>query len=284
MLSVAKRNTRLGLLAAAIAILALLFASCTGDDDNGTALGGLTPSQLQSLATSGGGFSIGSSGIGIHATGVGVVEAAPDIAILSMGVDSFASTVAEANATAATAMDAMLTALRNMGVSNDDMETRFFNIQPEYTYDQVFVTSEDGERFQRSERRLTGYRVTNTLSVTLRNLDSVGTTVDAVVAAGGDAARINNIAFSIEEGSALEVEARTLALQDAVAKADLYASEAGASRGKLVFVSESSFPQFPRAIRLESASSDQAASAPSTAILAGDLTIRVTVNTVFEID
>ena len=84
----------------------------------------------------------------------------------------------QARGDAATAMDAMLTALRNMGVSNDDMETRFFNIQPEYTYDQVFVTSEGGERFQRSERRLTGYRVTNTLSVTLRNLDSVGTTVD----------------------------------------------------------------------------------------------------------
>jgi hypothetical protein len=170
-----------------------------------------------------------------------------------------------------------------MGVADDDRETKFFNIQPEYTYDQVFVT-EGAERFQRSERRLTGYRVTNTLSVTLRNLDSVGATVDAVVAAGGDTARINNITFSIEDGSALEVEARTLALQDAVAKADLYASETGADRGKLVFVSEAGSPQFPQAFRMESASFDGAASAAPTAILAGDLTIRVTVNTVFEVD
>ena len=280
---------RLGLLAAGAIIVALLVAACTSPDDNSTATGslgnglaGLSDAQTaELLRTAGivaGGFSGSSTGIRVN--GVGVVKASPDIAVLSMGVETFAETVTSARDEAAIAIHGMLTALRAGGVVDDDIETRFFNIQPEYTF--VDVSSPDGRRIR--ERVLTGYRVTNTLSVTLHDLDAVGSVIDDVVTAGGDAARINSIGFTVEDGTALEEQARTLALRDAVAKADLYAAETGVARGKLVFISETSAPAFPRAVRVESAFAIADGAVPPTSILAGDTEIRVSVQAVFAID
>lgn len=285
-----KRATKLGMLATVALSLTLLLAACSGDgnDDQDSLvglLGGLSDSQVEALARGASSYSSFGSTTGIQATGVGVVEAQPDIAIISLGVETFAATVSAARGEAATAMDAMITELRAAGVDDDDLETQYFNIQPEYTYDQVSTTLENGERITRSERRLVGYRVTNTLSVTIRDLDNIGSIVDSVAEAGGDATRLNNISFTIDDGSALEAQARELALRDAVAKADLYASATGVDRGKLVAIVETSGTQYPQVAKAESfsgATFDGAA--PATQILAGDLQVRVTVQTVFGID
>jgi uncharacterized protein len=289
------RTTKLGTLAAMALALTLLLAACADDDDANQdsiagLLNGLDAAQVEAFARGTSSYSsFGSSlsaSTGIQATGVGVVEAQPDIAIISLGVETFADSVSSARGEAANAMDAMLTVLRAAGVADEDLETQYFNIQPEYTYDQVTTTLENGQKVARSERRLTGYRVTNTLSVTIRDLDAIGTIVDSVADAGGDATRLNNISFTIDDGSALEAQARELALLDAVAKADLYASVTGVERGKLVTIVETSGTQYPQVARAESAKlgfDGDTAYAP-TAILAGDLQVRVTVQTVFGID
>lgn len=285
-----KRATKLGMLATMALALTLLVAACSNDGSNDQGslvglLGGLSDSQVEALARGASSYSSFGSSTGIQATGVGVVEAQPDIAIMSLGVETFAATVSAARGEAATAMDAMITVLHAAGIEDDDLETQYFNIQPEYTYDQVSTTMENGERITRSERRLVGYRVTNTLSVTIRDLDNIGNIVDSVAEAGGDATRLNNISFTIDDGSALEAQARELALRDAVAKADLYASVTGVDRGKLVTIVETSGTQYPQVARAESfagAAFDSAG--PPTQILAGDLQVRVTVQTVFGID
>jgi uncharacterized protein YggE len=282
---------RLGKLVALLPMamtLALLIGACTSDENaDGSAalnslLSGLDAAQVEALArgASYGGFS---GGAGINANGVGVVSTKPDIAVMSLGVEAFALTVSEARQEAALAMNAMLTSLRAALVSDDDLETKFFNIQPEYTFDQVTTTLENGERISKSERRLVGYRVTNTLSVTIRDLDNIGAIVDGAVAAGGDATRLNNISFTLDDGSAAEAQARIAALEDAVAKADLYAEKTGVTRGKLVNIVETSGTRFPQVARAESLAFDGAASAP-TSLIAGDLEVRVTVQTLFSID
>jgi uncharacterized protein YggE len=279
-----QRGGRVGLLVVGAIVAMLLFAACSGsgDDNNDGAglIGGLNTAEVAALLSSSGivgGFSGAASGI--HVNGVGVAEASPDIAILSVGVETFSETVTAARDEAANALDAMLAALRAAGVQDDDIETRFFNIQPEYTFQEIF---EGGLR--RSERKLTGYRVTNTLSVTLRDLDNVGNVIDEVVTAGGDAVRINSISFTLEDGTAIEEQARVLALRDAVAKADLFADETGVERGKLLFISETSGTRFPTAVRLEAASFDGAIARAPTPIIAGSLDVRVSVQAVFAID
>ena len=264
---------RNGLVVVALAAVALVAAACAdgATPGGGTTTGGLDAAQIEALARSIGfppGI-ISSGGTGIHVTGAGTASAQPDIAVLSLGVEGQGATVAAANAIAADALSAMLAVLRADGVSDDDMETQHFSIQPEYSFNR-----EDGRR------TLTGYRVTNTLLVTLRDLDGVGDVIDSVATAGGDATRINSISFQSEDGLALEEQARVLALEDAVAKADVFAEKTGVSRGKLVFITEQSFPQFPRAqdsFVLES----RVAGAPApTEILAGEFDVRVSAQAV----
>ena len=282
------RITKLGLLAVMALSLSLLLAACSSDNDDQSSLanvlGGLDAGQVEALARGTSSYyNIGSS-TGIQATGVGVVEAQPDIAIISLGVETFAASVSGARGEAAVAMDSMINVLRAAGLLDADLETQYFNIQPEYTYDQVSTTIEGGDKTTRSERRLVGYRVTNTLSVTIRDLDNIGSIVDSVADAGGDATRLNNISFTIDDGSALEAQARELALRDAVAKADLYASVTGVDRGKLITIVETNGTQYPRIARAEVATAAFDGAKASTPILAGDLQVRVTVQTVFGID
>ena len=281
-----RKPGKFGLVAAGMLVLVMLVAACSGDDENNGdptgLIGGLSASQVESLARTAGIVSgFGGSSSGIHASGVGVAVGSPDIAILSVGVESFGESVAVATSDAAIAMDGIRSALSAAGVDDADVETRFFNIQPEYQFQEI---SEGGIR--RSERKLVGYRVTNSLTVTLRDLDGVGGVIDDVVTGGGDAVRLDNIRFTIEDGTALEEEARTLALRDAVAKADLYAAETGVERGKLVAITETSGTQFPMMARAESLQAfDGAAFAPvPTQISAGDLDVRVSVQAVFAIE
>ena len=268
------KNVRSGLVVAGLAALALVAAACASDGTTGGGVtGGIDAAQLESLARSlGVSTNILGGNTGIHVTGAGTASATPDIAVLSLGVEGQARTVAEANAIAADAIAAVLAVLRGSGVADDDMKTQHFSIQPQYSFNR-----------DTGVQTLTGYRVTNSLIVTLRDLDAVGSIIDAVAAAGGDATRINSIGFRVEDGVALEAEARRLALADAVAKADLFAEATGVSRGKLVFITEQSFQQFART---ESVSLDAAiAGAPApTEILAGEFDVRVNVQAVFAID
>ena len=268
------RDVRSGLAVAGLAALALVAAACAGD---GATVGGTTDgfdaAQLESLARSLGlSPNVIGGSTGIHVSGAGTASAKPDIAVLSLGVEGQARTVAEANAIAADAIAAVLAVLRGSGVADDDMKTQHFSIQPEYSFDR-----------DTGVRTLTGYRVTNSLVVTLRDLDAVGSIIDGAAAAGGDATRINSIGFQVEDGVALEEEARTLALADAVAKADLFAEATGVSRGKLVFITETSRPQFARTEVVMDIAAVAAAPAP-TEILAGEFDVRVDVRAVFAID
>ncbi len=268
------KNARSGLLVAAMAALALVAAACAGDGTAGSATGGLNTAQLESLARSlGVSTSVLGGNTGIHVSGAGTASATPDIAVLSLGVEGQARTVAEANGIAADAIAAVLSVLRGSGVDDEDMETQHFSIQPQYSFDR-----------NTGVQTLTGYRVTNSLVVTLRDLDAVGSIIDAAAAAGGDATRINSIGFRVEDGVALEEEARVLALADAVAKADLFAEATGVTRGKLVFITESSFQQFARAESALAFDGGFAASAAPTEILAGEFDVRVSVQAVFAID
>lgn len=271
-------RTKLIVAVAALALVALVTAACSSDDGSGT--GGSLPGSFDALTAelARGGFAQNSTGI--HVTGSGKVTIDPDIATISMGVEGFALAVAEARQIAADALTAMLASLDANGVPQDDVRTTFFNIQPEYEWREII---ESGLR--NSERVLTGYRVTNSLTITARDLDRVGDVIDGLATAGGDATRINGISFDIEDRAAAQEQARLLALRDAVAKADVYASETGVGRGKLVFVTETSFaaPQ-SRAFAVESMAADGAFAGAPTPIVAGDLDVTVTVSAVFAID
>ena len=212
---------------------------------------------------------------GIWANGVGVVSAPPDLAELDLGVSATADTVSEARESAAEAMTAVVGYLNGSGIADADIRTRHFSIQPQYEWQETF---EEGVR--RSERVLTGYQVSNTVIVRVRDLDSVSELLDGAVAAGGDLVRVNGINFRIEDTTELAKEARELAVADALAKATELASYSGVNLGRMVYLSETSAQPVFAERAFAALSVDTAASTP---ISPGEQEVRVTVRTVFDI-
>ena len=164
--------------------------------------------------------------------------------------------------------------MADTGIDDPDIATRFFNIQPEYTYN---------ERDRRQE--ISGYRVTNTLSVKVRTLESIGTLIDKAVFAGGDFTRINNIRFTVEDPSPYAAQARQVAVEDAIEKAQQFARLTQVSLGRLVYIAEAdtNVPAVKN-FALEGRMLSQATGAPATTVSPGEMDITVTVQAVFGID
>jgi uncharacterized protein YggE len=80
------------------------------------------------------------------------------------------------------------------------------------------------------------YRVSNNVQVTIRDLDNVGTILDAAVEAGAN--NIFGVDFALDDPSVVESEARQKAVEDARAKAEELATLNGVTLGDVVSVSE----------------------------------------------
>ena len=259
---------------------------------------------------------------GIMVNGRGTASAAPDMAILNLGVEAFAPSVAEARSSAAVAMGRVTDVLQARGITGRDIQTRFFNISPRYTTRQVLrcpdtkTTSRsvapslpvvtavapepssqgvtDGpvaeiarsqpkpECFEERERVITGFQVSNQLTVILRDMDAIGEVIDDVTEGGGDLIRFQGISFSIEDPDSLQDQARAAAIKDVLAKADQVASLTGVQLGPLVHITETSGQPRVPALRLESVAF--AAKAAPTPIQAGELDVVVTVQALFGIE
>jgi uncharacterized protein YggE len=172
---------------------------------------------------------INSQQTGVWVSGEGKVTVTPDIATLSLGIETQAATVAEAQAQAATAMSAVMAALADNGVADKDIQTQYFSIYQ--------VTRWDDNK---NEEIVIGYRVTNMVTAKIRDVEKAGPVIDAVAAAGGDYTRINNISFSVDDPTPYYEQARQKAMTDAKAKAEQLADLAGVSLGKPTYISEGS--------------------------------------------
>ena len=204
---------------------------------------------------------------GIWVTGEGKVKVVPDVAILNLGVEAQATTVAEAQRQAAEAMDAVIAELDKNGVAKKDIKTQHYSIYPV-------------RRWERDREILIGYRVTNMVTAKIRKVDDTGIIIDAVAEAGGDHIRINGISFTVDDPTDYYEEAREKAMADAEAKAKQLASLGGVNLGKLIYISEGGgYVPIPRDYYLTA----EGAPAPTTPISPGETEIRLTVQVVYSI-
>jgi len=208
--------------------------------------------------------------VGLWVTGKGKTTAAPDIVLLSLGIEAEAKTVAQAQRDAAEAMDGVMKALKTNGVADKDIQTQRFSIDP------VRKWIEDEQRYI-----ILSYRVTNIVIAKIRQIDKAGPVIDAVAEAGGDLTRINDISFSIDEPTPYYKEARAKAIGDAMAKAEQMADVADIKLGKLLYISEGA-PVSPVVVR-DYLFKAEGAAPSTTPISAGELEIQVTVQMVYTI-
>jgi uncharacterized protein len=161
----------------------------------------------------------------ITVVGEGTVKIEPDIARANFGVEVMRQTVREALDLNAETMDAVLAALQAQGIAEEDIQTTGFSIFAE-RYGPQGPLPEDQ----------VNYRVSNNVTVVVRDLDNIGAVVDAAVEAGAN--NIYGIEFRVDDPSAQESEARQNAIDDARAKAEELASLTGVTVGEVVSVSE----------------------------------------------
>jgi uncharacterized protein YggE len=207
---------------------------------------------------------------GIWVNGEGKVSAVPDIGILQIGIESQEQSVSLAQSQAAEAMDRVMTALSSNKIKDKDIQTKYFNISKVTRWD-------DGKR----QEVVIGYRVTNTVSVKVRNLDNAGKIIDDVAREGGDLIRIDGISFTIEDPTEYRQEAREKAMSDAYSKAEQLASLAKVKLGKPIYISESFY--FPYTNDYRMPMMEAAAPSAVTSISPGEMDITLSVQVTYSI-
>lgn len=209
---------------------------------------------------------------GIWVTGQGEAMAVPDIAMLSLGIEARADTVAEAQAEASEAMDKVMQALKDNGIAEKDIQTQRFSIYPITRW----VKDE--------EEKIIGYRVTNIVVAKIREVNKAGIIIDAVVQAGGDFTRIQGITFTVDDPTAYYEEARAKAMEDAKNKAEQLADLAGVKLAKPTYVSEGAiyWPPTTRGF-YEAGEVPVPAPAPEISISPGELKITVNIQVAYAI-
>ena len=203
----------------------------------------------------------------ISLTGTGVIDRAPDMATIRVGVNTGGKTAREAlDENTANATEVIET-LKAAGIAEADIQTSNFGIQPVY---------KDRKLSSRSENPVDYYRVTNMVGAVIRDLDTVGTVLDKVITAGGN--QVNGISFGLSTYDAAMDEARALAVADARRKAELYAEAAGVTLGPILSISEAGGHVAPR----QEMAMARMASAP-VPIQGGELSVTANVSIVWEI-
>ena len=211
---------------------------------------------------------------GIWVNGNGKVMATPDIALLALGIEVQEATVAEAQANAAVAMEKVMDALEDSGVKEEDIQTQQFNIRKVSEWE---VKYGEGEK-----EVIIGYRVTNIVTVKVRDIDQTGAIIDAVAMAGGDLTRIDSIGFTVDDPMPYYEQARAQAIEYAKAKAEQLAELSGVELGKPTYISESTYYASPNYYRGDMAL--EAVPSAETSISPGELEITANVQMAYAIN
>lgn len=160
--------------------------------------------------------------ITVSATGdaVGI----PDIATMNFSVVEQGDTVAAVTESANTAMNNIVATLKGAGIADEDLQTTGYNLSPRYDY----TKNGSGE--------IIGYSLTQSVTVKVRNLDTIGAVVDAATAAGAN--DLSSPTFDIDDPESVQTEARAEAFAKAKAKAESLADAADVDLGEIVTFSE----------------------------------------------
>lgn len=207
------------------------------------------------------------AGTRLDVSATGEATRVPDVAIISTGVVTRASTARAALDQNAARMERVRAALRRAGIADKDIQTSNINLNPEYRY------------VQDQPPRLTGYTASNQVSVRFRDIAKSGDILDVLVAEGAN--QINGPSLTIDKPEEALDEARTKAIAIGRARADIYARALGMRVVRLLSVSEggANYPVPPMPVMMEARAMGNAA----TKIDPGEQKVSVTLGMTFEL-
>lgn len=204
----------------------------------------------------------------ISVTGEGRIEAAPDMATISLGVTTEAATAGAAMAANSDGVRAVIERLKATGIEDRDVQTSGLSLGPRYDYGRS-----DG-----APPTIVGYTASNMVTVRVRALDTLGSVLDGVVSDGANT--LNGLSFGIAEDGEVIDEARRRAVAEARHKAELYADAAGVALGRVISISEPGGYSPPMPMAMAEASFAKGGDVP---VAPGEVSFAATVTMVYEI-
>lgn len=204
----------------------------------------------------------------ITITGEGKVSSKPDLAKIDLGVWSEGATVAVVQRDNTAKTNAIIEALKKQGVAEEDIQTSNYSLQPKIDW-------------TNGTQRVIGYTLSQMVSAKIRNLDNVGSAIEASVAAGSN--QIQGVQFTIDDPTSLQEQARLEAITDARKKADALSQALGLKVLKVITFSESSGGYVPPMPMMYKAESSDSANMAAPSIQAGSLDVVTNVSVTFEV-
>ena len=205
----------------------------------------------------------------ITVSGEGKVYAKPDVAIVSLGVTTQGSTVADVTKSNTDKMNAVIDAIKNLKIDEKDIQTTNYNLTPLYNW-----TEAAGRIFQ-------GYTLDQNVQVKIRDFTKIGDVLSGATDKGANL--VGDLQFTIDNPEQFKEQARAKAIAQAKANAQNLAKESGVNLGKLINVYENYSP-YPIAYNsMKTTGMGGAEAAPAPTIQPGQQEIDIIINLTYQV-
>lgn len=205
----------------------------------------------------------------VMVVGDSIVQAQPDTAILTIAVVTQNRSAIEAQQENATKTDAVLRALKAAAGAGAEVKTSGYALQPQRVY-------KEGQ-----PPTISGYEARNMVTVTMSDLNKIGSVIDAAAQAGSN--DVSGIAFTLRQDRPARDRALSEATREAMSKAQVIAQSLGGRVMRIVEVQEDGFQQRPP-VPLYQTESFATAAKVATPIEVGSLEINSRVQVIAEVE
>ncbi|MGH7909089.1 MAG: SIMPL domain-containing protein [Thermodesulfobacteriota bacterium] len=234
----------------------------------------------------------------ISTAGTATTKVTPDKVSLTVGVETDGANATEAVSKNAELTEKVIAALKGLGIRDDQLSTGYFSVYPTYEYNYPPCILEQGGGMSdgssgstdvrpeiyppppecQPKNVITGYKASNSLTVTLEGNADVGEVIDTAVEAGANS--INGAYFFVSQERQEQIREGLIAeaIENAKSRADRAASavDMNITGVKSINLNDVYFPIFN-----EKFASADAGVAGSTPILPGEQEISMTVQVTY---
>ena len=224
----------------------------------------------------------------ITVSGEGKVYAKPDVALVSFGVTSSGTTVAGVTSKNTAQMNAVIDAIKKLGVADKDIQTTNYSLTPVYSNNYIVpapipMTSSSAVSgaIIRTGSALTGYTLEQDVQVKIRDFTKIGDIISGATLNGSNI--VGALQFSIDNPEQFHDQARAAAILQAKTNASNLAKESGIGLGKIINVYENNYvvPMvYNSAVKAGGGTTE---SAPTPTVQPGQQEIDVTINLTYQV-
>ena len=206
----------------------------------------------------------------LRVQGSAEVRIVPDLAVVRIGVANEAQTAQAAQQAVNIASDAILDAVRRVGIDEQNIQTVRLVLSPIYSSRRPSDTQ---------ELRIVGYRASNTVSVRTEDLSLVAPVIDAALEAGAN--QLEGVSFGLQDDQAIKQQALRRALEEARGKAEAMAAALDVELDAIISVTEE--PGFVREPMMEISRAMALQSNAQTSVSPGEVAVSASVSIAYRL-